>query len=90
MVFFQKIISILFLFLIFPYSKAMLRTNPSRVELKQDDLTEYEQMKVEWKKELQRNGNNNENKSQNIFHDSSEKNHQKNERHTRMGYVTKK
>ncbi len=68
----------------------MLRTNPSRIELKQDDLAEYEQMKVEWKKELQRNGNNNENKSQNIFHDSSEKNQQKSERHTRLGYVTKK
>jgi hypothetical protein len=66
----------------------MLRTTPSRIELKQEDIREYEEMKGEWKKELQKSNNYNQNKNNNnekIHHDPI-KNAQKNERHKRMGF----
>ena len=64
----------------------MLRTTPTRIELKQEDVREYEEMKEEWRKELQNN-------SKSPGHHMSEgtpqhkvKNPQKDDRHSRMGY----
>ena len=69
----------------------MLRTTPSRIELKQEDIREYEEMKDEWRKELQ-SSSNNQNKSNHgdaIHHDPVQ-NAQKNDRHARMGYTQQK
>ena len=70
----------------------MLRTTPSRIELKQEDIREYEDMKEEWRKELQNisNTQNNIHHDNSIHHPDTVKNAQKNERHARMGHIQNK
>lgn len=65
----------------------MLKTTPSRIELKQEDIREYETMKDEWRKELQSSITQNRNNSSNRV-DVAAQNAQKNERHSRMGFVS--
>jgi hypothetical protein len=65
----------------------MLRTTPTRIELKQDDVREYEEMKEEWRKEFssskpQHDGT----QAGNVSQQNMVKDTHKDERHSRMGY----
>jgi hypothetical protein len=68
----------------------MLRTTPSRIELKQEDIREYEETKEGWRNELKSSNTQNKGQDGVAIHQDFVKNAQKNDRHTRMGYIQKK
>ena len=68
----------------------MLRTTPTRIELKQEDIREYEDMKEMWKKESQMNNDQRKDHIGDSIYQETAKNAQKNERHSRMGYNTQR